>query len=62
MWQVKVRHFQPESKNSQFTMTGVHRLCVTPDDVKFFPWAQENPSFSPWTAFGTVQPLIASLD
>eukprot|EP00096_Caligus_rogercresseyi_P008574 TRINITY_DN2762_c0_g1_i2.p1 TRINITY_DN2762_c0_g1~~TRINITY_DN2762_c0_g1_i2.p1 ORF type:complete len:783 (+),score=271.02 TRINITY_DN2762_c0_g1_i2:104-2452(+) len=47
MWQVKVRHFQPESKNSQFTMTGVHRLCVTPDDVKFFPVGSGEPIVFP---------------
>uniref|UniRef100_A0A0K2SXT9 Insulin receptor substrate 1 n=1 Tax=Lepeophtheirus salmonis TaxID=72036 RepID=A0A0K2SXT9_LEPSM len=49
MWQVKVRNFQPESKNSQFTMTGIHRLCVTSDDVKFFP-------------YGTGEPIVFPVD
>ncbi len=36
MWQVMVKRFEPEDKLNTFTMSGLHRLCVTGEDLRFF--------------------------
>ncbi len=37
MWQVNVKGFRAEDEKNHFVMEGPHRLCVTADEIKFFP-------------------------
>ena len=43
MWQVNVKHFKPEDPLNTFVMSGAHRLCVTKEDLKFFPIGTSTP-------------------
>ena len=41
--QVHIKVFKPKDNQNPYTMSGPHRLCVTPDDVKFFPMGKSTP-------------------
>ena len=43
MWQVTVKAFKAEDEHNTFVMTGIHRLTVTTEDLKFFPMGSANP-------------------
>ena len=55
MWQVTVKAFKAEDSNNTFVMTGVHRLTVTMEDLKFFPLGSATPMSFPITSLRCVR-------
>ncbi|TRY77140.1 hypothetical protein TCAL_04037 [Tigriopus californicus] len=40
---VQVKYFKAEDSSNTYLMSGPHRLCVTPEDLRFFPQGQLKP-------------------
>ncbi len=43
MWQIIVKSFKAEDPQNRFVMEGHYRLCVTEEDLKFFPIGSTTP-------------------
>ena len=50
MWHLLVRSFKPDDPTNTFPLSGEYRLCVTPDELKFFALGSGTPMVFPNTS------------